>query len=133
MATNRIARISGEYMKALSEVMRTLKDPRIRGLVSITRCDVTGDLRYANVFISVLGASEAEKKDVLKGLKSASGYLRREVSRKIELRASPEPIFKLDDSIKRGTDLLAVLNTLDIPQDDPAAEENGEDNNASEL
>jgi len=129
MATNRIARISGEYMKALSEVMRTLKDPRIRGLVSITRCDVTGDLRYANVYISVLGATEAEKKDVLKGLKSATGYLRREVSRKVELRAAPEPIFKLDDSIKRGTDLLAVLNTLDIPEytEDPDARENGED------
>ncbi len=118
MATNRIGRISSEYTKALAEVMRTLKDPRIQGLVSITRCDVTGDLRYANVYVSVLGATEKECKDVLKGLKSASGYLRREVSRRVDLRAAPEPIFKLDDSIKRGTDILSVLNTLDIPQEE---------------
>ncbi len=118
MATNRIGRISSEYAKALAEVMRTLKDPRITGLVSITRCDVTGDLRYANVYVSVLGATDAECKDVLKGLKSASGYLRREVSRRVDLRAAPEPIFKLDDSIKRGTDILSVLNTLDIPEEE---------------
>jgi len=123
MATNRIGRISSEYAKALSEVMRTLKDPRIRGMVSITRCDVTGDLRYANVFISVYGATEAEKKDVLKGLKSAAGYLRREVSRKVDLRAAPEPVFSLDDSIKRGTDILSVLNTLDIPKDEEDTED----------
>ncbi len=120
MATNRIARISSEYQKALSEVMRTLKDPRIKGLVSITRCDVTGDLRYANVCISVLGATDSEKKDVLKGLKSASGFLRREVSRRVDLRAAPEPIFTLDDSIKRGTDILKVLSSLDIPADEDA-------------
>ncbi len=123
MATNRIGRISSEYTKALAEVMRTLKDPRITGLVSITRCDVTGDLRYANVYVSVLGATPSECKDVLKGLKSASGYLRREVSRRVDLRAAPEPIFKLDDSIKRGTDLLSVLNTLDIPKEEDSEDD----------
>ena len=120
MASNRMSRISSEYAKALSEVMRTLKDPRVQGLVSITRCDVTGDLRYANVYVSVLGD---EPRDVLKGLKSAAGYLRREVNQKLGLRAAPEPIFKLDDSIKRGTDILTVLHALDMEKEDENAEE----------
>ena len=61
MANTRINRISSEYMQALAACMRTLKDPRVQGFVSITRCEVTNDLRYAKVYVSVLGDENAER------------------------------------------------------------------------
>ena len=82
-------------MRALAEAIRTVKDPRLQnGLVSITRCDVTGDLRYAKVYISVLG-TESDAKEVMRGLKSAAGWLRREVGSRVQLRYAPELVFTL--------------------------------------
>lgn len=111
MAQKRISRISNEYLRALSDTMKTLKDPRISGLVSITRCEVTGDLRYVKIYVSVLG-SEQQKKDALEGLKNASGFIRSDVVSRISLRAAPEPIFELDDSIKRGSAVLSILSEI---------------------
>ena len=76
-------------------------------MVSITRVDTTGDLRYARVYISVLNKSQ--EKDVLKGLKSASGFLRRELGRALQLRYTPELQFIADDSIQYGAHILEVL------------------------
>ena len=113
MANNRTQRISEEVMRALAESIRSVKDPRLQnGLVSITRCEVTGDLRYAKVYISVLG-SEAEAKEVMKGLKSASGWLRREVGSRVQLRYAPEHVFTLDHSITHGAHISEVLDRLD--------------------
>ena len=112
MANTRINRISSEYMQALAACMRTLKDPRVQGFVSITRCEVTNDLRYAKVFISVLGDERAAQ-DAMRGLKSAAGYLRREVAQKVGLRAAPEPVFHLDDSIRHGASILSVLHDIE--------------------
>ena len=75
MASNRTLRINEEIQKVLSEDIRTLKDPRVQGLISVTEVEATGDLRYAKVYISVL--EKERSKEVLKGLKSASGFLRR--------------------------------------------------------
>lgn len=111
MANNRIERISSEYTRALSEALRTVKDPRVSGMTTITRCEVTGDLRYAQVYISILGGNE---KEVLKGLKAASGYLRRTVGQLLTLRATPEPIFHLDDSIRRGAHILEKLHEIEV-------------------
>ena len=86
MANNRIDRISAEYHRAMAEALRTVKDPRVSGMTSVTRCEVTGDLRYAKVYISVLGGDE---KEALRGLKSAAGYLRHAVGEKLQRRASP--------------------------------------------
>jgi len=119
VASNRIDRISHEYMRAMAEAMRTLKDPRVQGLVSITRCEVTGDLRYAKIYVSVLGDPEAGRQ-AMRGLQSAAGFLRREVGQKVDLRAAPEPVFHLDDSIRRGTALIASLQNLKIPEADAA-------------
>ena len=105
----RIDRISEEVHKALSESIRSLKDPRVSGgLVSVTRCEVTRDLRYANAYISVLGSDE-QKKEVMRGLKSASGFLRRELGRALQLRYTPELQFVADDSIQHGAHILEVL------------------------
>ena len=90
MASNRIGRINDEIQRELAEQIRYLKDPRVSqvGMVSIIRVDTTGDLRYARVYVSVLDKSQ--EKDVLKGLKSASGFLRRELGRSLQLRYTPE-------------------------------------------
>ncbi len=113
MASNRIDRISEEVMKALAEALRNVKDPRVQnGLVSITHCEVTGDLRYAKVYISVFGSDE-QGKEVMKGLKSASGWLRREVGHKVQLRYAPELVFHLDSSMTHGAHISQVINELE--------------------
>ena len=98
MASNRIGRINEEIQRELAEQLRRLKDPRVSqvGMVSVTRVDTTGDLRYAKVYISVLD-------------KSASGFLRRELGRSLQLRYTPELQFIADDSIAYGAHILEVL------------------------
>ena len=110
--SQRSERISDEFQKALSEAIRTLKDPRVHeAMVSVTRCEVTGDLRYAKAYISVFG-SEQQKKDVMRGLKSAGGWLRRELGQKLQLRYTPELVFELDDSLKYGAHMYDLLSRL---------------------
>lgn len=110
--STRIDRISEEVMKALAEAMRSVKDPRVQeAMVSVVHCDVTNDLRYAKCYISVLG-SEQQTKDVMKGLKSAAGWLRREVGHKVQLRYAPELVFELDQSITHGAHISEVLHEL---------------------
>lgn len=113
MASNRIDRISDEVMRALAEALRSVKDPRVQnGLVSVTHCEVTGDLRYAKVFISVLGTPE-QGAEVMKGLKSAAGWLRREVGHKVQLRYAPELLFQLDSSMTHGAHISKVIHDLE--------------------
>ena len=108
MASNRIGRINEEIQRELADQLRRLKDPRVSsGMVSIIRVDTTGDLRYARVYVSALDKSR--EKEVLKGLKSASGFLRRELGRALQLRYTPELQFIADDSIQHGAHILEVL------------------------
>ena len=108
MPSNRVGRINGEIQRELSDQFRRLKDPRVSsGMVSITRVDTTGDLRYARVYVSALNKNQ--EKEILKGLKSASGFLRRELGRALQLRYTPELQFIADDSIQYGAHILEVL------------------------
>ena len=108
MAGNRINRINDEIQKELSALFRELKDPRVsQGMVSITRVDTTADLRYAKVYVSAL--DKGREKEILKGLKSASGYLRRELGQALQLRYTPELQFIGDDSIQHGAHILELL------------------------
>ena len=108
MPSNRIGRINEDIQRELADQLRRLKDPRVSsGMVSIIRVDTTGDLRYARVYISALDKSR--EKEVLKGLKSASGFLRRELGRALQLRYTPELQFIADDSIQHGAHILEVL------------------------
>ncbi len=107
MASNRINRINDEIQRELADQLRNLKDPRVSGMVSITRVDTTGDLRCARVYVSAL--NKEREKDVLKGLKSASGFLRRELGRTLQLRCTPELQFIGDDSIRHGAHILELL------------------------
>jgi ribosome-binding factor A len=112
MAKHRIDRISEEVKKIVSEIIRNdLNDPRISTLVSVVSAEVTPDLRYARVYISVLG-SEEEKSSTMKGLNSAAGFIRRELGRNIELRYSPEVVFELDNSIEHGAYINKLLKEV---------------------
>lgn len=112
MASNRIGRINEEIQRELSSLIRTVKDPRVHGLVSITAVDTTPDLRYAKIFVSVLDKSDV--KEVVKGLRSAGGYLRRELGRALQLRYTPELLFERDDSIDKGAHILSLLRDPEV-------------------
>jgi len=113
MASNRIGRINEEIQRELSALLRTVKDPRLQsGLVTVTHVDVTSDLRHARVFISALDKSQ--EKDMMKGLKSASGYLRRELGAALRLRYTPELQFIADDSIEQGAHILEMLRDPEV-------------------
>ena len=113
MASNRISRINEEIQRQLSADIRRLKDPRVSGsgMVSVTRVDTTGDLRYAKIYVSVL--DKAQEKDVLKGLKSAGGFLRRELGGALGLRYTPERLFEADDAIAYGAHILEVMQDVE--------------------
>lgn len=110
MATNRINRINEDIQRELASLIRTVKDPRVHGLISITRVDTTTDLRYCRVYVSVMDHSDV--KEVVKGLKSAAGYLRRELGRVLTLRYTPELQFIEDDSIERGVRMVSMIDRV---------------------
>lgn len=107
MANNRIGRINEEIQKELSTLLPNVKDPRVSGMISITAVETTPDLRYAKIFISPLEKENGT--DIMKGLKSASGWLRRELGHNLDLRYTPELSFVLDDSIDKGAHILDLL------------------------
>jgi len=116
MASNRIGRINEEIQKELASLLRNLKDPRVQNtMISITRVETTPDLRYAKVYASFL--EEEKASDALKGLKSASGYLRRELGSTLNLRYTPELVWALDDSITYGAKMLKLINSLEVNKD----------------
>ena len=113
MASNRIGRINEEIQRELSALLRTLKDPRLQnGLVSVTHVDTTNDLRYCKVYVSALDKSQ--EADVMKGLKSAAGYLRRELGAAVQLRYTPQLQFMADDSIEQGAHILEMLRDPNV-------------------
>ena len=112
MASNRIGRINEEIQRELATLIRTVKDPRVHGLVSITGVDTTPDLRYSKIYVSVLDKSDVS--EVVKGLKSAGGYLRRELGAALKLRYTPELQFVEDDSIGQGAHILSMLRDPEV-------------------
>ena len=120
MASNRIGRINEEIQRELAELIRQLKDPRVQTMISITRVDTTPDLRYARVYISVL--DEARSKDAMRGLRSAGGWLRRELGARLQLRYTPELVLEEDDSLKYGAHMYDLLSKLNISKDDEDGE-----------
>ena len=112
MAGNRIGRINEEVQRELAALIPNVKDPRVTGMISVTAVDVTPDLKFAKVYISVLDKENGEQ--VLKGLKSAAGYLRRELGRALSLRHTPELTFFLDDSMAKGAKILEMLRNPEV-------------------
>ena len=114
MPSNRIGRINEEIQRELSSLIRTVKDPRVAeaGMVSVTAVETTQDLKYAKIFVSVLDKSASAQ--ALKGLKSASGWLRRELGRALNLRNTPELTFYQDDSMAKGAKILEMLRDPEV-------------------
>ena len=111
MAGYRQNRIDEEVRRELGAVIRVLKDPRIAPIVSVVQVEVTKDLRYATAYISVMGGEKAEA-DTLAALKAGAGFVRREIGSRLNLRAVPEFIFKIDHSIAYGAHINKVLKDV---------------------
>ena len=112
MANNRIGRINEEIQRELAALIPMVKDPRVTGMISVTAAETTHDLKYAKIYVSVLDKSNCDQ--VLKGLKSAAGWLRRELGRSLNLRSTPELSFVLDDSIDKGAHILDMLRNPEV-------------------
>jgi len=117
MPSNKLARTNDDIQIVLSSLLREVKDPRVQqGMISITRVETTGDLKFCKVWVSVLGLSD--EKEFKKGLKSASGWLRRELGNSMKLRNTPELIFEVDHSIEYGAHINELISELNIKQDE---------------
>ena len=112
MASNRIGRINEEIQRELASLIPNVKDPRVTGMISVTAVDTTPDLRYAKVYNRVLDKNDSTQ--VLKGLKSAAGWLRRELGHALQLRYTPELTFVQDDSIDKGAHILDMLRNPEV-------------------
>ena len=111
-------RINGEVLKELSIIIRQeIKDPRIHMMTSVTDVEVAPDLKTCKAYISVMG-SEEDKKNTILGLKSAEGYVRRQLAKRLNLRNTPEIQFKLDQSIEYGVTMSKLIDEVnrDIPE-----------------
>ena len=116
MASNKLARTKDDIQFVISKLLREVKDPRVQqGMISVTRVETTGDLRYSKIYLSVLGMQD--EKEFKRGLRSASGYLRRELGNSMKLRYTPELIFEIDHSIEYGAHINEVINSLEINHD----------------
>ncbi len=111
MGFNRVERIQEEYKRELSSIIRTIKDPRMSSMTSIVSATVTKDLKSAKVYVSVMGSDE-EKKETMEALKSATGYIKREIGSRLNLRCVPHPAFVLDTSIDYGMHINELLHKI---------------------
>lgn len=122
MASNKLARTNDDIQFVMSKLIQQVKDPRVQqGMISVTRVETTGDLRYSKIWLSVMGMKD--EKEFKKGLKSASGWLRRELGSSMKLRYTPELVFEVDHSIEYGAHISEVISGLDIRHDEEDTED----------
>lgn len=115
MAKYRQGRINDEIQKEMTSILRRVKDPRVsEAFISITAVDCTADLKYAKIYYSAL---TGDAKEIAKGLKTAAGFIRRELARTLNLRMTPELTFLADSSIAYGAHISSILNGLDISEE----------------
>lgn len=123
MASNKLARTNDDIQFVISRLLREVKDPRVQqGMISVTRVETTGDLRYSKIWLSVYGMKD--EKVFRRGLKSAAGYLRKELGSAMKLRYTPELVFEIDHSIEYGAHINEVISNLDISHDGDEGNEN---------
>jgi ribosome-binding factor A len=112
MVNYRSGRINEEIRKEISDIIRNeIRDPRLTAMISVTKVDVTKDLRYAKVFVSIYGTEE-DKKNSLSALKNSSSFIRREVGYRVNLRHTPEITIELDTSIEHGMHINSLIEKL---------------------
>ena len=121
MPSFKLGRTTEDIHRELSAILREVKDPRVKDcLLSVVRAEVTNDLSYCTVYVSTMeGLSRT--KEAVQGLKSAAGFIRRELGRRLSLRHVPQLIFKATDSIEYGTHISKLLHDLE-PEGEPSQE-----------
>lgn len=113
MANYRGGRINEEVRKEVANLLQyEVKDPRLTAMVSVTDVKVTKDLKYAKVYVSLFAKNEEEKEESFEAIKNASGFIRRELGRRIKLRYTPEILFEIDNSIDRGMHIDSLLHKI---------------------
>ncbi|MFB8790023.1 MAG: 30S ribosome-binding factor RbfA [Potamolinea sp.] len=125
MATNRrVSRVAALIQEEISQmVIHEIKDDRVgAGMVSVTYVDVSGDLQHAKIYVSIYGTDEA-RTETMAGLKSATGYVRRELGKRVRLRRTPEILFVEDRGIERGSQVLTLINQLNQEREGKELEE----------
>jgi ribosome-binding factor A len=122
MAFKRFDRINEEIRKALSDIIRDMKDPRISPLTTVMRAEATNDLKLCKVMISVYDKDDEVRRETVAQLNRAEGFIAREVGRRIDIRHIPTFEFRLDDSIEYSVRISEILNKLDAER-----KENGKD------
>ncbi|MBQ2977780.1 MAG: 30S ribosome-binding factor RbfA [Clostridia bacterium] len=121
MGNFRIDRISEEVRHAIDAIIRDMNDPRIGGTYCVTRADVTRDLRFAKVYISILEDEKAD--EMIKALKKAAGFIRRELGMRVDLRYTPELLFERDRNIAYGVHIAQVLRDVAPKEENNAGDE----------
>ena len=122
MPSHRMERTTEDIRREITAILREVKDPRAQGLISVVRVEVTNDLSYCTVYVSAMEGLERAK-EAVKGLKSAAGFIRRELGRRLSLRHTPEMLFRATDSIEYGANINRLLNGLESGRTAPAAGE----------
>ncbi len=121
MKYSRTLRVSEEIKKIVSALIRDeLKDPRLDALISVTRVETTNDLRFANIYISAIGGDLSE---IIAGLDSAKGFVRRAIGNQLKLRYTPEPLFKADGSIAESVRMAKLIDAVNKREDDDKTDE----------
>jgi len=116
MASYKKSRVNEEMLREMSQIIRTIKDPRVNsGFVTVTHCEVSGDLKFAKIYFSVLNGDISEVK---KGLVSAKGYIRREIAARLNMRNTPELTFVSDDSMEKGAKISKILNEIEYASEE---------------
>lgn len=111
----RLNRINEELKKELSQVLNyELKNPNVTGMISVTRVKITPDFKYAKVYVSILNSKNNDK--TMEGLKESSGFIRSRLAKTVNLRITPELVFKIDDSLEYGAKIDSILKELNIAQ-----------------
>ena len=112
MAGFKINRVTSDIRLALSELLREVKDPRVSKLLSIVKLDVSGDMSYATVYISAIEGNDTTVESAKALNKNASGFLRRELGRRLSLRKVPELRFVADDSIEKSAHISTIIDSF---------------------
>ena len=126
MSTHRMGRTTEDIKRELTAILREMKDPRVKdSMLSIVRVDVTNDLSYCSIYISSMYGMETSK-NAVKALKNASGFVRKELGNRLNLRHTPAPLFYATDSIEYSANINTILNNLDIPPEEENTDENND-------
>ena len=122
MPSHRMERTTEDIRREITAILREVKDPRAQGLISVVRVEVTNDLSYCTVYVSAMEGLERAK-EAVKGLKSAAGFIRRALGRRLSLRHTQEMLYRATDSIEYGANINRLLNGLESGRTAPAAGE----------